>query len=411
MMPFFLRHYSTFADKIIVYDENSTDGTREIVKACPKAELRDWTGRGLNDEEFIAAVNSLYKTVRGRADWVIWADCDELLYHPNPVAALASADGVVVPSTGYALISTNGFPSGSGQIYDYVRMGVRQENYDKMICWKPQISIQHTIGRHTYAGANRWPKFTGQQSRDIGFKLLHCHHVGGVTATTQRNQRNYDRAINKKYAWNFAPDHNSNPKQSGSVAWVNALIKTGKMIDVITKPLLKIQCGCGGHRFDGWENRDIETDIRQPLPFASNSASHIYASHLIEHVTHQQAWNFLAECKRVLVPDGILRVAIPDITQMSRRMTGEYQQAVKNGGHGDGTRESALKAAVFSHGHQAAWNQELLATFIEGVGFSSVRLCDYGISSDHEMCGRELHGQTVGEKVARVETSVVEANK
>src|SRR3990172_8660514 len=156
LMPYFLRHYSTLASQIIIWDEQSTDGTREIIQSCPKAQLRDWPCKGLDDDRFLEAVNNWYKMARGSADWVMWPDIDEILYHPNPLQVLASANGDMVHATGYAMISKGNPPSGEGQIYDELRTGCRQNNYDKWIIWRPGVEIQHTAGRHTYGW--QWPR-------------------------------------------------------------------------------------------------------------------------------------------------------------------------------------------------------------------------------------------------------------
>ena len=39
----------------------------------------------------------------------------------------------------------------------------------------------------------------------------------------------------------------------------------------------------------------------------------IYASHMLEHLDRAEARSFLAECRRVLKPGGILRLAVPDL--------------------------------------------------------------------------------------------------
>lgn len=403
MLPWFLKHYETFADKIIIWDENSDDGSRKIIKNHPKCELRDWPYRGLDDEKFLHAVNNWSREAIGKADWIIWPDIDELLWHPDPIAALTAPDGDVIPSVGYALIAKEPPHLGIGhQIYDVVRTGYRQTNYDKRIIWRTHVEMQHTIGRHTYG--NDWPRFRGRLASNTEFKLLHCHHLGGVGFTEQRNRRNYARAVNKKYAWNYAPGE----KSAGTEHWVQELIEGNKLIDVMNNPLKKLQFGSGGMQLDGWESYDMDTDIRRPLPFGPNTAQFIFAEHVIEHVTHQEAWRFFEECRRVLAPGGVLRVAIPDVEKIWTQSQSDYWNAVKSGGHGDGSKESAVKAAVFSHGHQAAWTCGLLATMLSAVGFSAVS-CLIGESQHPELKGIEQHGKTVGEAIAAQETSVVEA--
>lgn len=169
---------------------------------------------------------------------------------------------------------------------------------------------------------------------------------------------------------------------------------------------MKLNFGCGGNSLEGWSNHDSEVDIRKRLPFPDESADFILAEHVVEHVTPQQAWNFFKECHRILKPGGVIRIAVPDICRIARLMTNEYREAVKAGGHGD----NPIRAAIFEHGHQGAWNQELLVTFLEGVGFK-VERCSLGASSHPELCMVEGHGKVVGEHIASIETSVAEGIK
>lgn len=408
MLPWFLHHYS-FADKIVIYDERSTDGSREIIQRFKNTELREWMHRGLDDEKFLQAVNCEWKEAAGKADWVMWPDCDELLWHTNMFEALQTANGDVIASEGWALMDGKPTPSPSSteQIWHAIRTGARQENYDKLICWRPTIAMTHTIGRHTYAG--QFPKFSGKLSSNVRFKLLHCHYIGSLEEAAKRNQRNYLRAVDKRFAWNFDSQHDNNPKQGGSSAWVRHVLENQELVNLF-EPMNKLHFGCGGRNIAGWKNFDIDVDIRKPLPFPDGSASHIFAEHVIEHVTHQEAWRFLEECYRVLGAGGVVRIALPDIAKLSRKMTDEYRLAVKKGGYGDGSVRAALKAAVFCHGHQAAWTRELLATFLEAVGFKA-RDAYMGKSHDPQLVGIEQHGKAVGESVAEVETSIVEGLK
>ena len=103
MMPYFLRHYETFANRIVLYDDGSDDGTREIIESHPLAELKDYPlDTGIDDQDLIEFAESIYPEARGQADWVIWVDADEIIYHPELANKLQEYldRGVKVPMIG-----------------------------------------------------------------------------------------------------------------------------------------------------------------------------------------------------------------------------------------------------------------------------------------------------------------------
>ena len=57
---------------------------------------------------------------------------------------------------------------------------------------------------------------------------------------------------------------------------------------------------------------DLYWDLRRGVPFADNSVSRIYSSHLFEHLTFTDAQALLAECMRVLKPGGSFSIAVPN---------------------------------------------------------------------------------------------------
>lgn len=168
--------------------------------------------------------------------------------------------------------------------------------------------------------------------------------------------------------------------------------------------------GCGGNRLDGWENFDLDCDISKPLPFPNECAKFILLEHVLEHVTHQEAWNCIHECYRILVPNGAVRIAVPDVERIWFKFTPAYGEVVKAGGHGDGSLTSSVRAAVFEHGHRAVWNQSLLSVFLSCAGFK-IQPQRPGKSAHPALVGVEGHGKVVGEEIANIETSVVEGWK
>ena len=87
-----------------------------------------------------------------------------------------------------------------------------------------------------------------------------------------------------------------------------------------------LNLGCGHHFHPAWTNinftstgdRVIAHNLTQGIPFPDASFDIVYHSHLLEHFPKHEAESFLKECCRVLRPQGVLRVVVPDLEQIAR---------------------------------------------------------------------------------------------
>lgn len=86
---------------------------------------------------------------------------------------------------------------------------------------------------------------------------------------------------------------------------------------------IKIHLGCGKRDWPGWYNVDIvnyphvhHKDITK-LPFPNDSCDLLYASHLICYFDRDEIIPILKEWRRVLKPNGYLRLAVPDMRIMA----------------------------------------------------------------------------------------------
>ena len=82
---------------------------------------------------------------------------------------------------------------------------------------------------------------------------------------------------------------------------------------------MKLHLGCGSRHIPGFVHIHAQpaphVDIVRPvekLPMGDNSASLIYASHVLEHFGRHAYMAVLQEWFRVLKPGGILRLSVPD---------------------------------------------------------------------------------------------------
>jgi predicted SAM-dependent methyltransferase len=106
-----------------------------------------------------------------------------------------------------------------------------------------------------------------------------------------------------------------------------------------TRLLRLLNVGCGQRFHPAWVNLDLAPadpsirpcDVTQPLPFEGSTFDAVYHSHLLEHLPRAQALPFLRECRRVLKPGGILRLAIPNLEAIARL----YLYALDDAWNGD----------------------------------------------------------------------------
>ena len=97
---------------------------------------------------------------------------------------------------------------------------------------------------------------------------------------------------------------------------------------------MKLHIGCGKRYLPGFKHLDI---IKYPHidyvanadnlnMFEDNSIDEIYACHVLEHFNRNQIDDVLKEWNRVLIPNGILRIAVPDFESV----VNEYLESGKD---------------------------------------------------------------------------------
>ena len=224
-MPYWLRHYTQFVDKIIVYDDNSDDGSKELmldagveVRACP------WSG--IDDIIYPLFASNQYKEARQQADWVIWVDGDEFIYHPNIRSRLEqlTRSGVTVPHTqGYNMFS-DGPPTGSGQIYDEIKNGVADHRYSKPVVINPDVDLVWEPGRHN-------AYFVSAKRDDDGkepLKLLHYRWFGRDEFIHRNDQIWKNMTAQNRNAGLGSNSYPNSQAATHTLAWYEDLVAQAK---------------------------------------------------------------------------------------------------------------------------------------------------------------------------------------
>jgi SAM-dependent methyltransferase len=172
-------------------------------------------------------------------------------------------------------------------------------------------------------------------------------------------------------------------------------------VSTVTKDL-KLHIGCGKANLSGWLNIDVDPapfalNVLWGLPFPDRSASHVFVSHMLEHLFFPRDVRFfLAELRRVMAPGSVVRIVVPDIEQCieayssndrlffaSRRETWDWwpenptrlEDFLAYAGAG-------AEPAYLFEAHKYGYDFETLAKVLGEAGFERVRQSAYMSSDD-----------------------------
>lgn len=183
--------------------------------------------------------------------------------------------------------------------------------------------------------------------------------------------------VNMKNSWKTRKNLNRNRK------------KTQRLLEV----------GPGLHRIPGFEtcnlidsgNADYIVDILKSGIFKDNEFDLIYASHIIEHIPWYQTEKLFAEFLRILKPNGVLEIWVPDGLKICKAFVdAEIHGTIDF--HGDGwfkfneKKDPCLWAAgrIFTYGdgngttnhpnwHRAIFSERYLKEIFVNSGFRNVQ--------------------------------------
>lgn len=179
----------------------------------------------------------------------------------------------------------------------------------------------------------------------------------------------------------------------------------------------KVKLNVGSHFVmfhHGWQNFDIldlapfcqnngyqfrRVDVRQGLPYDTGSVHALYSSHMLEHLSYDEGLRFLRECRRVIRPDGVMRLLVPDAQLLLNRFADprgfdEFDE-INDECERAATPLGKLHALLLAN-HLAVYDEETLRDLLDRAGFACQR------SSLHSMEGSfddrvDLHQQVLRE--------------
>jgi hypothetical protein len=201
IIPYVMRHYGQFA-KVIFMESNSTDRSVELGLSLGAWVHQHEQKDELDDLALISMKENCWKG--SQADWVIVADADEFVYHPNIVKVLEESKATVIHPTFHNMFSEK-FPTTKGQIYDEVNMGTPDGDFwlSKMNVFRPKeiTSMKFAIGGH-----HAYPEGNVVIDNNSGIKTLHMNFLGREYVIN-RYRRNAARHSQKNKAAGYGVQH------------------------------------------------------------------------------------------------------------------------------------------------------------------------------------------------------------
>ena len=189
LLPYFFQHYD-WADKIIVYDNESTDNTINIIQSNPKAELRTYKTNNQMDNVALQYIkNNCWKG--SKADWVIVCDADEFLVGHEILPQYAKQKVVFKPQ-GYNIV-------GKAGENPPINRGYKDHNFSKMVCFSPRIKeINYQVGSHHAAPVGG---VVVDQMKLLHYMWLSAEFI--IDRWARKSVRRCQNDINHRFGWHY----------------------------------------------------------------------------------------------------------------------------------------------------------------------------------------------------------------
>jgi predicted SAM-dependent methyltransferase len=140
---------------------------------------------------------------------------------------------------------------------------------------------------------------------------------------------------------------------------------------------------------------DIFWDLRKGMPFADESISKIYSSHLFEHLTYKEGRHLMNECMRTLRPGGTFSICVPNArvyidAYVQEASLAEHPFLAYGEAYHRTTRIDYLNYIAYMDGHHKyMFDEDNLLHLLTSHGLRNARLREFDPSLDIQT--RDFH--------------------
>lgn len=169
LIPYFLRHYGPICRRIVVFDDCSDDGSRELLRAHPKVEVRDLDAGDSYVYRHSEISSKVWLESAGFADWVGVVAVDEFV-GPDLLLTLGRQKAL-----GATVVIPEGYEIGSESFPPTRILANPYDSYSKPCLWRPDMMTAVTMGP-----GNHYATFVGHVriERPDGLYLHHMRFLG-----------------------------------------------------------------------------------------------------------------------------------------------------------------------------------------------------------------------------------------
>lgn len=153
---------------------------------------------------------------------------------------------------------------------------------------------------------------------------------------------------------------------------------------------VKLNLGCAWTMFhQGWMNMDVlqnpaefamqfrylfgSFDARKDLPHPTETVDLIFCCHMLEHLNYKEGLSFLRECRRVLKPDGGIRILVPNAALLQAGYANETLSQLSQLNEGVEMAKSEVERLwnVLYEAHLSAYDAPALIGALAESGFEA----------------------------------------
>jgi glycosyltransferase involved in cell wall biosynthesis len=215
MLPHFLSHYRKLCDRIILWDNGSTDHSPKIAAEFKEVEVRPFETDGYDEAAILGLLTRTKIEAKGEFDWILLLDCDEFIIG-NLKEVVETAKSDVLAPLGFSLVQApwEDRLDPSRPPLDQRSFGWRSVRYSKPILMRPRAKIELRPGRHDVLSDN----YEVAWSPDIA--LVHAEMIDFDLWRYRKNRRPLSESTRKA---GYCVDRFCKSETEHHAQWVNAV--------------------------------------------------------------------------------------------------------------------------------------------------------------------------------------------